>query len=47
MLAISIPPPCIPSYLPAPSRFLARPQLLTRCLPLPRGRDLTPHFLTY
>jgi hypothetical protein len=34
------PPPCLLSGLPGPSRFLARPQLLTRGSPLPVGRDI-------
>jgi hypothetical protein len=29
-----------PIYFPALSRFVIRPQLLTRCSPLPVGRDI-------
>jgi hypothetical protein len=37
--------PLIPfplTALPAPSRFLRRPQLLTCLEPLPMGRDISP-----
>jgi hypothetical protein len=37
-------PPTLPtlSSRPTPTDFLTRPQLLTRCSPLPMGRDMSP-----
>lgn len=41
-LLISLPAPLAAAIAIAPSRFLMRPQLLTRPVPLPIGRDISP-----